>query len=272
MKKPRVPEAVSQNGDVERGGRAVSCSILIPVRNEEGNIAELLSRIPEFGTAQEVLLIEGGSKDGTWMTIQRELARRSDARFRAWQQVGMGKGNAVKEGLAACQGEWVFILDGDLSIDPRRLQECYDLVQEGGFDFLNGTRFVCPMEKDAMPFLNRIANRGFTWLWRIFFGLPVTDSLCGIKVFRRADFVTPGFDFCSVRDPFGDFALLLGAAIQDLRIREVAMPYLSRRYGRSNISRWRDGWRLLKLFGYAWGFHWIGQRLMSAPPCLGRKK
>lgn len=251
------------------GLNSVTCSILIPVRNEEGNISELLREIPEFGATQEVLLIEGHSEDQTWRAIQRELARRNDPRLRAWQQVGKGKGEAVKEGLAASRGEWVFILDGDLSIDPARLCDCYELLQGGETDFVNGTRFDCPMERDAMPFLNHLVNRGFSWLWRVFFGLPVTDSLCGTKAFRRSDFVAPGFDFCSVLDPFGDFSLLLGVATQGLRIQEVSMPYRARRYGRSNIRRWRDGWRLLKLFGCAWGFFWTGRRLM--PHSIGRR-
>ena len=222
-----------------------SCTVIVPVRNEAGNLTTLLDRIPVFGHSLEVVLVEGGSSDETWELALRESKKKRRFSVRAMQQSGVGKRNALIESIAVCQGELVLILDGDLSVDPEALIEFYRIIQMGRSRFLMGTRFRCPMEAAAMPFLNNLANQFFAMCWRRLLKRPVSDVLCGTKVFFRRDFMPGNYDLKMVDEPFGDFSLLLGMAILDLPGEEVPVWYRARRYGKTNISRWRDGAILL---------------------------
>jgi SAM-dependent methyltransferase len=228
----------------------VSCSVVVPARNEAGNIRPALERLPRLGGCTEVIFVEGHSTDGTWETIQREVAAyRGPHRVRAFQQPGKGKWDAVRAGLASAQGDVLVIQDADLTAPPEDLPKFYDTLATGTAEFVNGSRLVYPMEKRAMRFLNLVGNKFFSVALSYVLGQPVKDSLCGTKMLLRSDYermlrrIAPFGEF----DPFGDFALLFGAALLDLRIRDVPVRYRDRTYGETNISRFRHGWLLLKM-------------------------
>jgi glycosyltransferase involved in cell wall biosynthesis len=223
-----------------------SCSVVIPARNEAGNIRELLNRLPQFGSSQEIVFVEGGSSDATWEAIHEESRKCEDRDIVVMKQRGIGKGAAVREALAACSADLVFILDSDLSVDPEALIEFYEMMCLHDVDFINGTRMVYPMEMGAMRPFNWVGNKVFASLMSYLIDRRFSDTLCGTKVFFRDDFVDQD-DFLTRLDPFGDFSLLIGAGAQQLRIREQAVSYRSRTYGATNIHRWRDGLRLLRI-------------------------
>lgn len=242
-----VPPPSVSGSDGSRGTH-YSCSVIVPARNEAGTIETVLRRVPEMGGGTEVIVVEGHSQDDTWAAVER--ARERDAgRIKAWKQRGGGKAGAVREGLMEATGDLLFILDADLSVRPEELTRFYDVMLSGAADFVNGTRLVFPMEPGAMRFLNEVGNRFFARAWTWLLGQPITDALCGTKVFWRQHYLAMRQDPRSLRalDPFGDFELLYGAARLHLRVVEVPVRYQRRTYGSTNIHRWHDGWLLLKM-------------------------
>jgi hypothetical protein len=229
-----------------------SLSIVIPARNERGNIEDALKRMPDFGAATEVIFVEGHSSDGTWEEIQRVTSAwdgTGGLRVRAFQQVGKGKADAVRLGFGEATGDVLTILDADLTMPPERLTRFYAAYCEGAADFVNGTRLVYPMEGEAMRFLNRLGNVFFARLLSFVLDVRLGDSLCGTKLVSRRDyerFVRWRSDFGDF-DPFGDFELLFPAAVLGTGIIDIPVYYRARTYGTTNIRRFRDGAILFRM-------------------------
>jgi len=231
-----------------------SLSIVIPARNERGNLEAALLRMPRFATSDvEILFVEGHSSDGTWEEIQRLLPLYKDRwKLTALQQTGRGKNDAVRLGFARARGELLTILDADLTMPPELLPRFYDAWRNGHGDFVNGNRLVYPMERAAMRPLNLWGNRFFAKALSYVLGVRIGDSLCGTKLLARRDYerLTQWRQQFGDFDPFGDFELLFGAAEMALGIVDLPIRYQERTYGSTNISRFRDGWLLLKMTLY----------------------
>jgi ubiquinone/menaquinone biosynthesis C-methylase UbiE len=235
--------------------RKLSASILIPCRNEKGNIENAILRMPRFGSSQEILFVEGNSSDGTF----EECERVRDAYKDSWdikvlKQDGKGKGDAVRKGFAAATGDVLMILDADLTMPPEVLPKYHAVIESGKAEFVNGTRLIYPMEQEAMRPLNLIANRFFAYLFSYLVNTRLTDTLCGTKVLLRKDYETLARErgYFGNFDPFGDFDLIFGAAKQNLKIIETPIHYKARTFGETQISRFRDGWLLLKMVWFAY--------------------
>jgi glycosyltransferase involved in cell wall biosynthesis len=203
-----------------------------------------------LGARTEIIFVEGNSKDDTWAVIQRETAEyRGPHLVHAIRQPGKGKWDAVHAGFAVAQGAVLVIQDADLTAPPEDLIKFYEALVAGMAEFVNGSRLVYPMEKRAMRFLNLLGNKFFATALSFVLGQTVKDSLCGTKMLLRADYerllkrITVLGDF----DPFGDFNLLFGASLLNLRIRDLPVRYKDRTYGETNISRFSHGWLLLKM-------------------------
>ena len=228
-----------------------SLTIVIPARNERGNIEPALQRLPSLGAGRlEVVFVEGHSTDGTWEEIQRVLPLYADrAKLKALRQTGKGKSDAVRLGFAHAANDLLVILDADLTMPPELLHRFYDAYVDGHADFVNGSRLVYPMENNAMRPLNRLGNLFFAKALSVVLGVPIGDSLCGTKLVTRHDYERFGrwrADFGDF-DPFGDFELLFPAAVMALGIVDVPVRYRDRTYGSTNISRFTHGWMLLKM-------------------------
>jgi hypothetical protein len=233
-------------------GRRPSLTIVIPARNERGNIESALRRLPDFGTRTEIIFVEGHSTDGTWEEIQRVVPLwdgRGNMRVRAFQQERAGKADAVRLGFSKASGDVLTILDADLTMPPELLPRFYEAYCRGLGDFVNGTRLVYPMEGEAMRFLNRLGNIFFAKILSWILEARVADTLCGTKLLARRDYqrcVAWRADFGEF-DPFGDFELLFPAAVLALGVAEVPVAYRARTYGTTNIRRFRDGLALLRM-------------------------
>ncbi|MDQ8194315.1 bifunctional class I SAM-dependent methyltransferase/glycosyltransferase family 2 protein [Coraliomargarita sp. SDUM461004] len=228
----------------------ISCSVVVPARNESGNIRAALERIPTLGKQTEVIFVEGNSVDDTWEVIQREVAAyEGPHRVQYLQQPGKGKWDAVFAGFAVAKGDVLVIQDGDLTAPPEDLPKFYEAIASGNCEFANGCRLVYPMESQAMRFLNLLGNKFFATALSFVLGQPIKDSLCGTKMLLRADYVRllQRIEVLGDFDPFGDFNLLFGSAMLDLRIRDILVRYRDRTYGDTNISRFRHGWILLRM-------------------------
>jgi ubiquinone/menaquinone biosynthesis C-methylase UbiE len=236
-----------------RGEPEPLVSVVVPARNEAGNIAPLFARMPEMGCGTEVLLVEGGSTDGTYEAIEREIAKFPERRCLVLRQDGQGKGDAMRLGFSRAGGEVLMVLDADLTVPPEDLPRFYRALLEGKGEFINGVRLVYPMEQQAMRFANLFGNKLFSLAFSWLLGQPVKDTLCGTKVLWKADYeaIAANRSYFGDFDPFGDFDLLFGAARLNLEITELPIRYRERTYGTTNIRRWRHGWMLLKMVGFA---------------------
>lgn len=229
-------------------------SVIIPARNEAGNIAAAVERLPKLGKKTEVIFIEGHSQDNTWDKIQ-ELVNNYQGNFilKAFQQTGKGKADAVRLGFAEAIGDILIILDADLTVQPEDLPKFVEVISTNHGEFINGSRLVYPYSYQAMPWLNSVANKFFALVISFLLGQNIKDTLCGTKVLWRDDYdkIANNRSYFGDFDPFGDFDLLFGAAKLNLHIVEVPVRYQERTYGKSNISHFREGLILLGMCLYA---------------------
>jgi glycosyltransferase involved in cell wall biosynthesis len=234
--------------------RKYTVSVVIPARNESGNIENAILRMPDFSKETEIIFIEGNSTDDTWEVIQK-MQQKYGGKFniRIGQQEGKGKADAVRKGFDMANGDILMILDADLTVPPEDLVKFYDAIALGKGDFINGTRLVYPMEKGAMRFLNYLGNLFFSQVFSWLLDQRFRDTLCGTKVMFRSDYqkLKKNRSYFGDFDPFGDFDLLFGAHKLNLKIMEVPIRYRERTYGTTNISRFRHGLILLRMCLFA---------------------
>lgn len=244
---------VARQKPVARNADQVTVTVIIPARNEAGNIEAAVQRIPPMGKSTEILFVEGHSQDGTWDKIQHIIAAYPDHCIRAYQQTGTGKGDAMRLGYAKATGDLLMILDADLTVPPEDLPKFFEAVVSGQAELANGVRLVYPMQDSAMRFLNMCGNKFFSLLFSWLLSIHIKDTLCGTKVFLKTHYqqIELNRSFFGDFDPFGDFDLLFGAAKLNLRIRDIPIRYQSRTYSETQIDRWRDGLLLLRMCGYA---------------------
>jgi SAM-dependent methyltransferase len=230
-----------------------SATVVIPARNERGNIEAAVRRIPRFADDIEIIFIEGHSKDGTWEEIQRVIAAYPDKMIKGMQQPGKGKADAVFTAFDAATGDVLMILDADLTVPPEQLTAFWQAIRSGKGEFVNGSRLVYRMEDEAMRSLNLIANKLFSIIFTWLLSQRFTDTLCGTKVLRRTDYIRlkAGRAYFGNFDPFGDFDLIFGASKLNLKVVEIPIRYANRTYGETQISRFRHGFMLLRMVLFA---------------------
>ena len=235
---------------VDETTRRPSLSVVIPARNERGNIRAAVERMPDLGCDIEVIFVEGHSSDGTWEEIQALVADyRGPLRLKSLKQTGKGKSDAVLAGFAQASGELLTILDADLTMPPEMLPRFYLAWVRGHADFINGSRLVYPIHPEAMQFLNRLGNVFFAKALSWALDNRYSDSLCGTKMMTRHDhkrMLAWRREFGEF-DPFGDFDMLFPAAELALGTIDVPIRYLPRTYGETNIRRFYHGLMLLKM-------------------------
>jgi SAM-dependent methyltransferase len=234
-------------------GAAPTVSVVVPARNEAGNIASIFERLPALGAATELIFVEGHSRDETYQAIERAMTEHPERRATLLKQTGAGKGNAVREGFARASGDILMILDADLTVPPEDLPRFYAALCSRKGEFVNGVRLVYPMEQQAMRFANFVANKFFGLAFSWLLNQSVKDTLCGTKVLWRSDYelIAANRSYFGDFDPFGDFDLLFGAAKLNLKITDLPIHYRERKYGTTNIQRWRHGWLLLRMVIFA---------------------
>ena len=231
-----------------------SVSIVVPARNEAGNIEDVVRRTPQIGPDDELIFVEGNSTDNTWEKIQQVAASYKDTRnIVICQQQGKGKGDAVRKGFSLARNDILMILDADMTVPPEDLPKFYKAITSGRAEFINGSRLVYPMEKEAMRFFNILGNKFFATAFSFVLGQRFKDTLCGTKVITKDNYqkLSACRSYFGEFDPFGDFDLIFGASRMGLKITEVPVNYRERTYGDTNISRWSHGWLLLKMLVFS---------------------
>ena len=269
-----------------RDAAPLSCSVIIPCRNEEGNIPACIDRLPALGSHTEIIFVDGASTDGTRDRILEQLEKHPELDIKLIDQVPrkdqrdvqpqpasgaqvrmlrLGKGDAVRKGFAAARGDVLFILDSDLTVPPEELPKFLAPIASGKADFVNGTRLVYPQEDAAMLPIRYLGNKFFSLVFTWLLGQPVKDTLCGTKVLRKRDYerIAANRSHFGDFDPFGDFDLLFGAARLGLRIAEVPVRYRARTFGYSKVKVLEHGPLLIKM-------SLVGLRRLKIAPWLSR--
>jgi SAM-dependent methyltransferase len=238
----------------EMGLKQASTTVIIPCRNEKGNIENAVKRLPDFCEDIEIIYVEGNSQDGTLDEIHRVIETYPDKDIKVLVQDGKGKGDAVRKGFEHARGDILMILDADLTVPPEDLPKFYKAISSGKGEYINGTRLVYPMDDQAMRFLNFWANRTFSVLFTWLLNQRFTDTLCGTKVLTKKNYekIVANRSYFGDFDPFGDFDLIFGATKLNLKVVEIPIRYAARDYGETQISRFRHGWLLLKMVLFAY--------------------
>jgi glycosyltransferase involved in cell wall biosynthesis len=227
-------------------------SVVIPTLNEEANIRRVLLSIP--GWVHEVILVDGNSSDGTV-----EAARQSMPEIKVFSQNGRGKGDALRQGFAACSGDIIVMLDADGSTDPREMPLFIGALLSGA-DFAKGTRFGQGGGSADLDAVRRLGNRAFTTMCRRLFNNRCTDLCYGYNAFWAA--VVPQLqldaDGFEVETQMNIRALRAG-----LRVVEVPSFEYERAFGVSKLHTWPDGWRVLKTIAREWYADRVGSHSLQ---------
>ena len=258
-----VDLVVARPMPVPKRDEDLSVTVLVPCRNERGNIAPAIERIPQMGRETEIIFVDGNSTDGTAEEIEHQIKEHPERKITLIHQGdGVGKGDAVRKGFAAAKCDVLVIQDADLTAPPEDLPKFFRALRDGRGEYINGSRLVYPMEKEAMRFLNLLANKFFGSLFSWLLGQRFRDTLCGTKMLTRENYeiIAANRSYFGDFDPFGDFDLIFGAVKQNLKVAEVPVKYRARTYGSTNISRFRHG---LLLFMMSWiafkKIKWLGK-------------
>lgn len=233
-----------------------SVTVLIPCKNEEDNIEGAVKRIPCFGKSVEILFINDKSTDRTVEEVLRCQREYPDKNIVLVHGKGIGKGEAVREGMKKATGDICMILDADLTVIPEDLPQFYEAINSRRADFIHGTRFVYPQETGAMRFLNIIGNNVFSIIFSYILEQRTTDTLCGTKVFWLRDW--PIFEemkeILKNTDSWGDYNLIFGASRFGLKISQLPVRYFERLKGITKMSkRMKNGIIMLRV---AWHALW----------------
>jgi SAM-dependent methyltransferase len=224
-------------------------SVIVPARNEAGNIEAAFRRVPQMGARTELIFVEGHSRDDTYAVIEQAIRDHPERPAMLFRQTGKGKADAVRLGFDKASGDVLMILDADLTVRPEDLPRFYAALASGTGEFINGVRLVYPMQEQAMRFMNLIGNKVFSMAFSWLLGQSIKDTLCGTKVLWKRDYerIVANRAYFGEFDPFGDYDLIFGAAKQNRKIVDMPIRYQERTYGATNIDRWRHGVLLLRM-------------------------
>ncbi|HOO77866.1 MAG TPA: glycosyltransferase [bacterium] len=229
--------------------RTARCSVVVPCKDEVGNVGNVLERIPEMGAGTEVVFVDDRSSDGTAAEVERLRAAHPDRRIVLVSGPGRGKFEAVKAGFAAAGGDVLMILDADATVMPEELPLFFNALVTGKGEFVNGCRLVYEMEKGAMRLLNIVGNKLFGLAFSYLLSQRIKDTLCGTKVFFREDYLRMKryFGFFGY-DSWGDFNLLFSACKLGMKIVDLPIHYVERVSGETKMKRrFSHGWTMLRM-------------------------
>jgi hypothetical protein len=233
----------------------LTVSVVVPCRNEVGNIRHAVERIPQMGKHTEILFCDDKSTDGTPDEVRRMRALFPDKDSRLVEGPGICKAENVWTGFRAASGDVLMILDADLTVMPEELPMFLRALATSRGDFINGSRLVYPMPDLAMKFANMIGNKFFGLVFSFLLDQRIKDTLCGTKVLWRKDWLRmePHLGSWGMKDLWGDYELLFGASKLHLEIIEVPVHYQERIHGVTKMTKvFSNGLRMLRICWHAW--------------------
>ena len=236
-----------------RPRQELNVSVVIPCKNERGNIEEAVRRIPEMGSTTELVFCDDNSTDGTADEIRRMMECYPDRIIKLVKGPGINKAKNVWTGFDAATGDILIILDGDLTVMPEELPYFVNAIAGGYAEFVNGSRLVYSMPKNAMKKTNLMGNKFFSVVFSYLLDQRVKDTLCGTKVIWRSDWkrIKPLINSWGTVDRWGDYELLFSAAKLNLKILDLPVHYQERVYGFTKMTKvFNNGMNMLKMCYY----------------------
>lgn len=227
-----------------------SVSIIIPCRNEEGNIEDAVERIPQLSPTQEIIFGDDKSTDNTAALVLKMAEKYPEKNIRLVNSPGINKANNVWTCFDAAQNDVLMILDADLTVIPEELPYFYEAISKGYGEFINGSRLLYPMHDEAMRFFNVVGNKFFSLFFSYILDTKIKDTLCGTKVLYRTDYqeIKKLRGTWGVDDRWGDYELIFGAAKTQLKIIDLPVHYMERTYGETKMTgRIKNGLIMLKM-------------------------
>ena len=230
-------------------------SVIVPCRNEKGNVRAAVERIPDMGKHTEIIFCDDRSTDGTADEVRRMQELYPDRDIRLLDGPGICKADNVWTGFRGAKGDVLMILDADLSVMPEELPFFLKALVGNTGEFVNGNRLVYPVPKTAMKFFNQAGNRVFGIVFSYLLNQHFKDTLCGTKVLWRKDWLRIENDLGNwgIRDLWGDYELIFGAWKLHLEIVDMPVHYQERTYGMTKMTRvFCNGVRMLSICHSAW--------------------
>tara|TARA_B110001452_G_C15206739_1_gene418633 strand:- start:843 stop:1619 length:777 start_codon:yes stop_codon:yes gene_type:complete len=224
-------------------------SICLTVKDEKENIENIVKKIPQISTKQEIIFIEGGSTDGTYEEIERIIPIYPGKNIKVMKQKGFGQKGAIKTGFDNSLYEAIILFEGDDTCDPNDMFYFYNSIALGRADFLQGTRLAYPLGHQQMPLINKIGNFFFALWFTWILGQRVTDVLSPIKAIHKESYLKASSDWETFGedDPFGDFELMFIMARNSFKFSEIPISYFPRKHGETKTNVLKHGARLFKL-------------------------
>jgi glycosyltransferase involved in cell wall biosynthesis len=231
-------------------GNWPSVSVVVPVKNEAANLRVVLPELSGLSLVHEVILVDGGSSDGTV-----EVAREVMPQIRVVRQTRKGKGNALACGFAAVTGDIVVMFDGDGSADPAEIPRFVEALVSGA-DFAKGSRFAPGGGSDDITPVRRFGNSGLHLAANVAFRTRFSDLCYGYNAFWRD--MLPVLDLPAVDLPPPPGGMLWGdgfevetvincrIAAAGVKIAEVPSVERRRIHGESNLRTFVDGSRVMR--------------------------
>jgi SAM-dependent methyltransferase len=228
----------------------LAVSVVIPCKNEKGNVEEAIRRIPPLAGRTEIIFCDDQSTDGTAEEVLRAQSLYPEKNIRLEHGPGVCKSRNVWTGFDAATGDILIVLDADLTTIPEELPYFIDVIVSGQAEFVNGSRLVYPVPKGAMNGANMLGNKFFSVAFTYLLGQRVKDTLCGTKVLWKSDWerIKPMLGTWGTEDRWGDYELLFGAAKLNLKILDLPVHYQERIYGSTKMTKvFRNGLVMLKM-------------------------
>lgn len=215
-----------------------SVSVIVPCRNEAGNVEAAVLRTPEMGSHTEIIFCDDKSTDGTADEVRRMMREHPGRDIRLVEGPAICKAENVWTGFDAARGDVLMILDGDLAVPPEELPGFYEAIVSGQGEFINGSRMVYPIRTLAMRTANVFGNKMFSLVFSHILRQQVLDTLCGTKVLFRKDYerLKRLRGSWGIDDRWGDYELIFGAAKLNLKYLEIPVHYMERSYGDTKMT------------------------------------
>lgn len=224
-------------------------AMIIPCKNEAGNISQIFEGLKEFHNIDEFIFVEGGSTDGTQKIIEEFIQISELTNVKLIEQSEKGKFNAIHDAVSFSKATHFVIWDADMAInieDQQLLISVY-LLQPSRPKFVTANRLNPQIEESAMRRLNLYGNYFFSKLNYFVSQINIPDVLAGTKIFPREVLLGPNQCLKALKlDPFGDLYLLSRASKLSLHVLSLNCEYKSRNYGETKIKRWSGGLSMLR--------------------------
>jgi len=215
-----------------------SVSVIVPCKNEAGNIEDAVKRIPKLGSHTEIIFGDDKSTDGTPDIVREMIAKYPDKDIKLVNSPAISKAMNVWTCFDNASCDILMILDADLTVIPEELPYFYEAIATRKGEFINGSRLVYPMHKEAMRMFNVIGNKFFSTAFTYILETKIKDTLCGTKVLWRTDYarIKALRGSWGVNDRWGDYELIFGAAKRHLKIVDMPVHYMERTYGETKMT------------------------------------